>query len=107
MRGISALYILDKKGKILVTRAYRNDVPHYINDKFNQKIIEFDENSMEPLFMHGGFCFIFTKQSTANLACAARKQNMQICVSDHTRRSVGNLTGNPSAVRTIMTACFS
>lgn len=33
MKGISALYILDKKGKILVTRHYRNDVPHYINDK--------------------------------------------------------------------------
>ena len=73
MRGISALYILDKKGKILVTRAYRNDVPHYINDKFNQKIIEFDENSMEPLFMHGGFCFIFTKHTNITFLAVTTK----------------------------------
>jgi hypothetical protein len=34
MSGISAIYILDKKGKILITRAYRHDAPQYIYEKY-------------------------------------------------------------------------
>jgi hypothetical protein len=35
MSGISAIYILDHKGRVLITRAYRADVPSNANEKFN------------------------------------------------------------------------
>ena len=34
MSGISAVYILDQKGKVLITRAYRADVPTNIHEKY-------------------------------------------------------------------------
>ena len=34
MSGISAVYILDQKGKVLITRAYRTDVPTNIHEKY-------------------------------------------------------------------------
>ena len=33
MSGISSIYILDQKGKVLITRAYRADVPLNIHEK--------------------------------------------------------------------------
>jgi AP-1 complex subunit mu len=71
MRGISAVYILDRKGKILVTRAYRNDVPHNSNDIFNQKIIEFDEFSSVPVFMHKDYVFVYTKHENLSFVAVA------------------------------------
>jgi AP-1 complex subunit mu len=82
MKGISALYILDRKGKILVTRAYRNDVPHNSNDIFNQKIIEFDEFNTVPVFMHKDYVFVFIKHENITfLAVATRNCNAMMVVS--------------------------
>ena len=82
MKGISALYILDRKGKILVTRAYRNDVPHNANDIFNQKIIEFDEFNSVPVFIHKDYVFIFVKHENITfLAVATRNCNAMMIIS--------------------------
>ena len=43
MCGITALYILDKKGRVLICRHFRSDVPPNIYDTFNKKLLEFDE----------------------------------------------------------------
>lgn len=76
------MYILDRKGKILVTRAYRNDVPHNCNDIFNQKIIEFDEFNSVPVFMHKDYVFIFTKHENITfLAVATRNCNGMMILS--------------------------
>ena len=32
--GISALYILDKKGRVLISRNFRSDIPANIHDIF-------------------------------------------------------------------------
>ena len=82
MKGISALYILDRKGKILVTRAYRNDVPHNANDIFNQKIIEFDEFNSVPVFIHKDYVFAFVKHENITfLAVATRNCNAMMVIS--------------------------
>jgi AP-1 complex subunit mu len=49
MSGISSIYILDQKGKVLITRAYRADVALNIHEKFNQKLLEFDESTLKPI----------------------------------------------------------
>ncbi len=40
MIGISSLTIIDKKGKSLLVRNYRNDIPSNYLDIFNKKILE-------------------------------------------------------------------
>lgn len=47
MCGISALYILDKKGRVLISRHFRPDIPGNIYDIFNKKILEFDEYTLK------------------------------------------------------------
>lgn len=82
MKGISALYILDRKGKILITRAYRNDVPHNCNEIFNQKMIEFDEFNSVPVFMHKDYVFMFVKHENLTfLAVATRNVNAMMIIS--------------------------
>jgi hypothetical protein len=47
MSGISAIYILDKKGRVLISRAFRSDFPSNIQDIFNKKIMEYDEYTLK------------------------------------------------------------
>lgn len=47
MCGISAVYILDKKGRVLISRHFRPDLPTNIYDVFNKKILEFDEYTIK------------------------------------------------------------
>ena len=51
MCGISAIYILDKKGRVLISRHFRPDLPTNIYDVFNKKILEYDEYSMKYAFL--------------------------------------------------------
>lgn len=43
MSGISAIFILDHKGRVLITRSYRGDLPVDIHGIFNKKLLEYDE----------------------------------------------------------------
>jgi len=43
MLGISSIFILDQKGRVLITRAYRSDLPVNIYETFNKKLLEYDE----------------------------------------------------------------
>lgn len=49
MSGISAIYILDHKGRVLISRSYRGDLPINIHDIFNKKKLEYDEYTIEPI----------------------------------------------------------
>lgn len=54
MCGISAIYILDKKGRVLISRHFRPDLPTNIYDVFNKKILEYDEYSLKYIFIDLG-----------------------------------------------------
>ena len=47
--GISSIYILDLKGRILISRAYRADVPANANELYQKKILEMDELTLNPV----------------------------------------------------------
>ncbi len=47
--GISSLYILDLKGRILISRAYRADVPANANELYQKKILEMDDLTLKPV----------------------------------------------------------
>lgn len=51
MSGISAIYILDNKGRVLISRLYKANVPASVIDTFNSKLIDFaDETAFRPFF---------------------------------------------------------
>ena len=47
--GISALYILDKKGRVLISRNFRSDISSNIHDVFNKKMMEYDDFTIKPI----------------------------------------------------------
>lgn len=79
MSGISAFYILDHKGRILIARSYRGDVPNNIHEKFNLKLIEQDETSIKPIIIDeetqtsffykklNNICFLFVSKKNSNV----------------------------------------
>eukprot|EP00330_Aristerostoma_sp_ATCC50986_P005477 CAMPEP_0114584350 /NCGR_PEP_ID=MMETSP0125-20121206/8058_1 /TAXON_ID=485358 ORGANISM="Aristerostoma sp., Strain ATCC 50986" /NCGR_SAMPLE_ID=MMETSP0125 /ASSEMBLY_ACC=CAM_ASM_000245 /LENGTH=433 /DNA_ID=CAMNT_0001778669 /DNA_START=43 /DNA_END=1344 /DNA_ORIENTATION=+ len=78
MSGISSIYILDQKGKVLITRAYRADVPLNIHEKFNQKLLEFDETTLKPVIhdKNHDIIFFFIKYNNLTfLATSKRNSN--------------------------------
>ena len=52
MSGISAIYILDNKGRVLISRLYKANMSPAIIDTFNSKLIEYsDETAYRPIFI--------------------------------------------------------
>ena len=62
MSGISAIYILDRKGRILISRQYRSDLPHNIHEKFAEKLLELDEATIKPLLIDDDGISFFHKK---------------------------------------------
>lgn len=75
MSGISSIYILDQKGKVLITRAYRADVPLNIHEKFNQKLLEFDETTLKPVILDNEITFYFLKYNNLTFLAVSRRNS--------------------------------
>lgn len=88
MCGISALYILDKKGRVLISRHFRPDLPTNIYDVFNKKILEYDEYTLKYLAPYirpiikdkDNHLFYFHKHNDLNLVAISRKNNNAVMV---------------------------
>ncbi|CAD8105829.1 unnamed protein product [Paramecium sonneborni] len=64
MFGISSIYILDQKGRVLITRQYRNELPANIHETFNKKLLEFDEYTQKPVMIDkDGYTYIFIRHN--------------------------------------------
>ena len=51
MSGISAIYVLDKKGRPIIFRNYRGEVTQDISSNFQKKVLELEESNMKPLLV--------------------------------------------------------
>ena len=77
MSGISAIYILDHKGRVLITRSYRGDLPINIHDVFNKKLLEYDEYTIQPILRdkEGNTFFYINHNNLLFLAITKRNSN--------------------------------
>ena len=76
---MSALFILDTKGKVIVTRNYRGDIPTHAIDRFSLHIQENDEADLRPVFTVDGITYIYIKCSNV-LLMAITKRNSNIAL---------------------------
>jgi len=51
MSGISGIYILDHKKRVLIGRDYRGDLQPNAIELFTKKLLELDENTCSPLIV--------------------------------------------------------
>ena len=58
----SAIYILDTKGKVLISRNYRGDIEMNVIERFMQLLLEKeDESQLSPIFQHGDVALVYIK----------------------------------------------
>ncbi|CAM9803531.1 unnamed protein product [Lampetra planeri] len=70
----SGVYILDLKGKTLISRNYRGDVPTSAVDAFFSLLTEREEEgTLNPVLSHGGVRFMWIKHNNIYIVSATKK----------------------------------
>jgi AP-2 complex subunit mu-1 len=68
---ISAILFLTPKGDVIISRAYRGDVPRTVADTFRQRVIASKE-SAAPVFLDGDTSFVFTRAGRLYVVAVTR-----------------------------------
>lgn len=61
MIGISSLAIIDKKGKSIISKDYRGDIPSNFLAIYNKKLLEHDQENNPPLLTSKDISFFFVE----------------------------------------------
>jgi len=69
----SAVFILDQKGKILISRNYRGDVPMNVASRFISKLLEEDEMNVRPIIEEEGVSYIYVKHNNLYLLATTER----------------------------------
>ncbi|KAM3721458.1 AP-1 complex subunit mu-1-I [Dirofilaria immitis] len=70
----SAIYILDLKGKVIISRNYRGDIDMAIIDKFMPLLLELEEEGRQsPALEHPEATFIYVRHSNLYFVSTSRK----------------------------------
>lgn len=70
--GISAIYFLDQKGKIIISRDYRGETTSSITDKFQRKVLELDERLIKPVFTEKDITYIWIRVNNIYIVSVAK-----------------------------------
>eukprot|EP01103_Thecamoeba_quadrilineata_P015956 TRINITY_DN5198_c0_g1_i1.p1 TRINITY_DN5198_c0_g1~~TRINITY_DN5198_c0_g1_i1.p1 ORF type:complete len:424 (+),score=71.62 TRINITY_DN5198_c0_g1_i1:102-1373(+) len=71
--GCSAIYFLDQKGKQVISRNYRGDVPLSIAERFITKVLEEDENNLKPIIEDDGITYVYVKHNNIYLLAVTNR----------------------------------
>lgn len=63
---LSAVFITDLKGKVIISRNYRGDIPMAASAKFTQYVQEKDDAEQRPVFTEDGYTFVYLKVTRAS-----------------------------------------
>lgn len=58
-----AIYILDLKGKVILTRNYRGDLPHNVSQRFISRFLEEEELSLKPIILDDDVSFVYIRHN--------------------------------------------
>jgi len=69
----SAVFILDAKGKIIINRNYRGDIPMTVAEKFSQYISETEEEDLRPVVVDNGIIYVYVKYNNLYLLSVTKR----------------------------------
>ena len=73
MSGISAVYFLDKKGKIIIFRNYRGEVDQDISENFCKEVLELEESGMKPAFSIDNVHYCWLKHQNIYIVTVSKR----------------------------------
>jgi len=71
--SLSAICILDSKGKVLISRNYRGDMPMSCAEAFAKHLTEDDENQLTPIITDEGTTYVYIRHNNIILMSATQK----------------------------------
>ncbi|XP_037087320.1 AP-1 complex subunit mu-1 [Pollicipes pollicipes] len=72
--SVSSIYLLDSKGKVLISRNYRGDIEPSVIDKFMPLLMDREEEgNMSPIIQTNGCTFMYIKHSNVYVVSTSRK----------------------------------
>mmetsp|Transcript_69687 Transcript_69687/g.163626 ORF Transcript_69687/g.163626 Transcript_69687/m.163626 type:complete len:426 (-) Transcript_69687:26-1303(-) len=82
MAGASAVFIMDMKGKVIISRNYRGEVPMNITERFQQHVIDAEDAAIKPVFCEDGISFAWIQYNNLYLlAVTQRNSNATLIVA--------------------------
>ncbi len=74
---MSAIFILDSKGKVLISRNYRGDIEMNVIERFMQLLLEQeDDQNLTPIVQNGEVAFIYIKHTNVYRKCSIKLQRI-------------------------------
>jgi len=67
------VFILDAKGKIIINRNYRGDIPMTVAEKFSQYISETEEEDLRPVVVDNGIIYVYVKYNNLYLLSVTKR----------------------------------
>ena len=80
MSAISAIYFLDRKGRIIIFRNYRGEVDQDISEGFINEVLELDEANMKPTFTIDDVHYIWIRHQNIYIV-AVGKRNINVAMT--------------------------
>jgi len=72
---VSAVYLLDLKGKVLINRNYRGDISSTAVDKFMPLVLENEDDTLSPVVQGDGLSYVYVKHNNLYLLAITRKNS--------------------------------
>ena len=80
MSAISAIYFLDRNGRIIIFRNYRGEVDQDISECFINEVLELDEANMKPAFTVDDVHYIWIRHQNIYIV-AVGKRNINVAMT--------------------------
>ena len=80
MSAISAIYFLDRKGRIIIFRNYRGEIDQDISEGFINEVLELDEANMKPSFTIDDAHYIWIRHQNIYIV-AVGKRNINVAMT--------------------------
>lgn len=71
----SAVFIMDTKGKVIICRNYRGDIPLSASERFAQHIQEKEEMELRPVFTLEGITYVYIKCNNIILMAVTKRNS--------------------------------
>ena len=76
---LSALFITDRKGKILISRNYRGDIPIGVTEGFSKRIQQ-AEDDMKPVYTEDGVTFVYIQYNNLYLLAVTKRNSNALVI---------------------------
>lgn len=85
----SAIFIMDTKGKVIMSRNYRGDLPMTIVERFTKHITDDEENALTPVVFDEGNTFLYIRHNGLIFMAVTKSNTNALVVLNFLYRMVG------------------